>query len=322
VVDVQSLDLSSLAGEDVPSEQVHAGDVLDVTVVTGATGEIPERWPLRVAGGGTVNVPLVGVVPVAGKSLLAAEREIRLASIERGVYRQPTVATQLLKRRTNQVTVLGAVENPGTYSLPTADSHLLAALMAAGGLTQQADPTIEIRHPTFGDHDQPPPPGRPDQVALTSHSATSPERSGTTVQLVDLVEASGTPSAGGHPLRDGSVVTVATRPPRFVYVLGLVNRPSQLELPSNREMRVLDAIASAGGLSITIANKVYVIRRPAGTDESIVIKVSLRSAKMENEANIPLMAGDVVSVEETPATFAAGVVRQFFRVGLSSGIAF
>ena len=70
VVDVQSLDLSRLASADVSSETVQTGDVLDVTVVTGAPGEIPESWPLRVGGDGTVNVPLVGIVPVAGKSLL------------------------------------------------------------------------------------------------------------------------------------------------------------------------------------------------------------------------------------------------------------
>ena len=126
VVDVQSLDLSRLAPAEVSSEIVQAGDVLGVTVVTGAVGETPESWPLRVAKDGTVNLPLVGVVPVAGKSLLGAELDIRQASIERGVYRQPTVATRLVARRTNQVTVIGAVENPGSYQLPIASSDLLS----------------------------------------------------------------------------------------------------------------------------------------------------------------------------------------------------
>ena len=323
VVDVQSLDLSRLAPVEVSREIVQTGDVLDVTVVTGAAGEIPERWPLRVARDGTVNLPLVGLVPVAGKSLLHTELDIRTASIERGVYRQPTVATRLVARRTNHITVIGAVENPGSYQLPVASSDLLSALIVAGGLTEQADQTIEIRHPSLSGQDESLPPAQPqDQVALTSHSTGASAARGSRVELVDLVDASQAPPTGGHPLADGSIVTVVPRPPRYVHVLGLVKRPNQFPLPHNREMRVLDAIAAAGGLAISIANKVYVIRKPSEIDEAVVIKVSLRAAKMDNEANIPLMAGDVVSVEETPATFTVGLVRQFFSIGVSSGIGF
>ena len=55
---------------------------------------------------------------------------------------------------------------------------------------------------------------------------------------------------------------------------------------------------------------------------AIVVHVSVRAAKKSSQENIPLMAGDVVSVEETPATFAVGLLRQFFSVGVSSRVPF
>lgn len=323
VVNVQALDLSRLAQARATSDTIHAGDVLNVAVVTGAVGEVPENWSLRVAQDGTVNVPLVGAVAVTGTNLLEAERAIRNASIERGVFRRPAVSTTLAARRTHRITVMGAVESPGAYQLPVPNSDLLSALVAAGGLTPQADRTIEIRHSRQDKSRLPMPRDPPpDVAALTSYSAAPATAPGAEVELVDLVEASEGKSNTGHALPDGSIVTVMRRPPRFVHVIGLVRRPNQFEMPHDRPVRVLDAIALAGGLSVPIANKVYVIRKPAETEQAIVVKVSLREAKKSDQENILLMAGDVVSVEETPVTFTVGLLRQFFSIGVSSRVPF
>jgi hypothetical protein len=50
------------------------------------------------------------------------------------------------------------------------------------------------------------------------------------------------------------------------------------------------------------------------------IRVSIREAKRDGEANVRLAAGDVVSVEETPATFVLDLMRNFIRFGLSSSV--
>jgi polysaccharide export outer membrane protein len=84
-------------------------------------------------------------------------------------------------------------------------------------------------------------------------------------------------------------------------------------------MRLLDAIALAGGRNLQIADQVHVIRNLEGA-EPIVIEASMRQAKRGGAANLLLAAGDVVSVEETPLTFTVGTIQSFVRFGFTSAI--
>ena len=90
---VQEIDLSRLARTSVQSERIHLGDVLDVTIATGMEQEQPLTWPMRTADNGTVNIPLVGKVHVAGMLLEEAEHAIQQESMRRGLYRHPLVYT-------------------------------------------------------------------------------------------------------------------------------------------------------------------------------------------------------------------------------------
>jgi polysaccharide export outer membrane protein len=321
-VDVQSLDLLPLAQTQATSNMVQVGDVLSVAVISGAVDErSEERWLLRVAPEGTLNVPLVGTVPVAGLDLLDVEQAIGQACVQRGVFRRPAVSVTMDTRRTNRVTVMGAVEKPDTYDLPTTSSDLLSALVAAGGLAERADRIVEIQ-PAL------PPGAAVDLGGLGANVPGQPRASfasyspyaGASVRRVpisvDLVTASSGKDRRGYPLEDGSVVTVRSKPTEYIHVIGLVLRPDQFELPANKELRMLDAIALANGPSVPLANKVYVVRRPPGAPESIVIKSSIRSAKRDARANVLLAPGDVVSVEETPGTFTFVLLRQFFHLGV------
>ncbi len=321
-VDVQSLNLLPLAQTQATSQVVQVGDVLGVSVISGAVADgSEETWLLRIAQDGMLNVPLVGMVPVAGLDLLEVEQMIRQACVERGVFRRPAVSVTMDTRRTNRVTVMGAVEKPDTYDLPATSSDLLSALVAAGGLAERADRIVEIQpaQPRSASADYrnlganvP----QSQQASLASYSPypNSPLRPSPI--RVDLALASSGQERGGYQLEDGSVVTVRSKPTEYIHVIGLVLRPNQFELPANKELRMLDAIALANGPSVPLANKVYVVRRPPGAPESIVIKSSIRSAKRDARANVLLAPGDVVSVEETPGTFTFVLLRQFFHLGV------
>ena len=115
---VHEIDLSQLARASAQSERIYPGDVLDVTIATGMEQEQPLTWPMRTADDGTVNIPLVGNVYVSGMVLEEAELAIQQESIRRGVYRHPHVSVLIKNRRTNQVTVVGAVNEPNVYDLP------------------------------------------------------------------------------------------------------------------------------------------------------------------------------------------------------------
>ncbi|MEX2112687.1 MAG: SLBB domain-containing protein, partial [Pirellulales bacterium] len=118
---------------------------------------------------------------------------------------------------------------------------------------------------------------------------------------------------------DGDIVMVLPEKERVIHVSGLVNRPDQFEIPRNQDVHVLDAIAMAGGIKSPVADKVYVIRRLKDTREPAVIQVSIAEAKRNGDENLRLAAGDLVSVESTPATYFVDTMSTFFHIGLGLG---
>ena len=337
-IDVRTLDLSRLASATANSQLIGPGDTLNMTVVTGAEERQPDAWPVRVNEDGTVQVPLVGSIQLAGLDLQSAQNVVRQTSIKRGIYKNPSVSIGVEQRQTNRVTVLGAVEEPGTYDLDSATSNLLAAISSAGGLGEDASQIIEIRQPkpagTFitpvSESLSPTPTGEPtpaeraaDDLASTSggvqlaSNAAFASAAATDAVRIDLIAATHAPATSSFPLRDGAVVMVRPQTPRFVHVLGLVNRPDQFEIPPSKNLRVLDAIALAGGRSVTIADRVFVIRQSPFGQEPKLIEVSMMKAKSNPAENLMLADGDVVSVEETVATLVLGMFQQFIRVGVN-----
>lgn len=84
----------------------------------------------RVSEAGTVELPLVGEVLLAGKTL--EEAEAFLKEQLRTFVQMPVVNMRLLNFK---VSVLGEVANPGLYEVSTTQLSLLDALALAGDLT-------------------------------------------------------------------------------------------------------------------------------------------------------------------------------------------
>jgi polysaccharide export outer membrane protein len=218
------------------------------------------------------------------------------------------------------VTVVGAVNKPGTYQIPVSSSHVLAAISKAEGMTEDADTIIEIRHPAQGAPGSQAAVGPGVQAQLAGFPsgptpASMPPRS----VRIDLEQATASGQADVH-LEDGSTVMVMQRPKRFIHVMGLVRKPDQFEMNPDHDTRLLDAIAMANGRTLELADKVRIIRMVPHQAEPIVIEASLKQAKHDTAANIRLAPGDVVSVEETPVTFVVGTIREFIRFGFTAGI--
>ena len=299
------LDLSVLAQESMDSRLVYPGDVLDVSIASGLEDEPPEAIACYVSSSGELGLPFNVSVPVRRVPLPQVEQLIRDAYVQQRVFRDPTVTVLLRSRQTNQISVVGAVERPGPYEIPAAGSDLLAALTKAGGLNKEAGTTIEIRHPIDRGG-----------TVLAGYSEEADGQADTV--HVDLVAAMRGTRPRDLSLRDGSVVMVRKQTPQTIYVHGLVPNDGQFELPTDRPLRVTQAVALAGGRDLEIADKVHVTRYVDG--RPVVIEVSMREAKASRDANPILAPGDIVSVEETPGTFVVDFARNFFRFGFSSAL--
>ncbi|WP_162276022.1 polysaccharide biosynthesis/export family protein [Roseimaritima ulvae] len=312
------VDLSQMPRTSAPSEWLQPGDTVEVSIATGVEKGVPSKWKLRLDTNGAVDVPLVGPVPIAGLTPNLASERIRDQSIQRGLYVDPKVTLSVEERRSYQITVVGAVNEPDTYEIPATSCDLMTALTMAKGVSDEASRFIEIRHSAtaIADLANRPTPVGPDGVALVSFQQQAPMAP---VVNVDLANLSSLPPQS-LTLLDGSVVSVTREPKRIVSVIGLVKKPDQVEMPDGEDLTLLDAIARAGGTTLSIADKVHIIRTVPGAGQPVVIEASLSDARSGGVDNMRLAAGDIVSVEETPATVALQTVRSFFRVGFSAAV--
>lgn len=302
------LDLTRLAGPPVSSERIHAGDVLDLSIAGGLGSDAVTEFPVRVNDDGSVWLPEVGEIRVAGLEPGGAEQAIAMACIDRGQFVRPTVNVTMNHQRVNRITVVGGVEKQGIVELPLGDSYLLSAIVAAGGLAEDAGTNVEIRQPAPIDRVAFEPDLPPGASQVRQASATTGTGNSLVTIRVDLVE-SVTGGQGGQYLEDGAVVMVEQREPRPVEVIGLVNEPGQYEYPVNKNLTLLSALALAGGLKNPLADGVIVRRTRGENEEPIVIKASIQKAKYSSAENVLLEPGDVVSVEKSAATVVLDAVR-------------
>jgi polysaccharide biosynthesis/export protein len=337
---MEAIDLSRLSHYATNSELIERGDVLEITIVTNYSTLATTTTPVRVAEDGAADIPLIGPVAVAGLELESAEQAIAAAAIGRGVFQKPHITVTMKRQRSNRVTVIGAVKQPGVYTLTRGASSLLAALVSAGGLTEDAGPEVEIRQSrpiamvgTAG------PAVQPAQQLPGAAGPAAPAMSSPAVPGASLASAAAGPAAPTappilrvnlakaaeegdrqYPVGDGDVVIVSRRAPKPVYVLGLVHKPGEYRLPPNQNLQILDALALAGERTMQIADRVLVIRHVADRPEPVVIEVSVREAKRNDAANLRLAPGDVVSVEETTATLVVRTITDIVRFSFGGAV--
>ncbi len=322
-LDLQTINLSGLTDRSISTDVIQPGDMLDVSMVTDYTKLTTTTTPVRVAEDGTIVVPLVGRIGVGGLEVERAEQLVNSQSIARGVFRNPCITLTMKQCHTNKVTVLGAVNNPGTHVLPRGSTSLMAALVAAGGLGKDAGTEIEIRHTdsrnaTRMASRRPPTAGAEGAASPASYGEPLPAEAPAAVTKVDLAAAA-EDDAIVPKLSDGDVVHVAKRTLPPVHVIGLVQKPGEFPYPPDKQLRVLDALALAGGCSNPLAEKVLVIRHPPGEEEPVRVQVSIQAAKNGRD-NLALAPGDTVSVEQTAMTAMADVIRTFVRVSFGGSL--
>ena len=127
--------------KDVPDAGVAVGDVTlragdQVVVTVPRMEELQSREPYTVTADGSVILPLVGAIEVAGLTLETAERKLNARL--NGIVVNPDANISVVNQRFPYVSVVGEVRSPGRFPMEH-DEGLLAAIALAGGLTEFAD---------------------------------------------------------------------------------------------------------------------------------------------------------------------------------------
>jgi protein involved in polysaccharide export with SLBB domain len=118
----------------VESTTIGAGDVFSLTIV----GEDKLPKDFRVAPDGTVDLPYVHRVQVAGLEPQQIAELVRKKLMDGDVLRDPSVAVDIKEYNSKRVVVLGQVQKPGSFPL-TPGFTLIQAISQAGGFNNIAN---------------------------------------------------------------------------------------------------------------------------------------------------------------------------------------
>jgi polysaccharide biosynthesis/export protein len=113
-----------------PVDKLGVGDAVRVTVYQQAD----LTTDARVTENGTITMPLIGEVKVAGMTAIEAGTQIGEALKSGKFLKNPQVNVAVTTVRSRQVNVLGMVARPGRYPLDESSSKLADVIAASGGI--------------------------------------------------------------------------------------------------------------------------------------------------------------------------------------------
>lgn len=251
--------------EPIPAA-IAPGDMLDVSEY-----HTPEfHSQVRVATDGTVTLPLIGDIHVAGLSEKSAAQAIEKSLVAKGMLLHPLVSVVVTVYAGQDVSVLGEVKRPGIYPY-TMHHRLLDLISAASGLAPDAGSLVDIIHRND--------PKKLHPVAL---------------------DPSGTAAAGIHnpELRPGDTVEVSRA--GLVYVIGDVVRPGGFPVDPSQGLTVVQALSLAWGPSQTAATtKALLIREQKGG--RTVVSLNLKRMLRGKAPDMAIRDGDILFVPDSTA---------------------
>ena len=293
------------------------GDVLGLQLF-----DAPEiSGPLDVLSDGSVSLPLVGSVVLSGLTLKQASTWVRELFSDQLL--RPELQLKVMRPRPIRVSVVGAVERPGLYSLTTNEAvqiegvpasslsgppTLVDAIQKAGGITQQANlREVQLQRRL---------PGTPVRFKLARVNLLELLTKGDQLQNPYLFDGDTIKLGRAEDTPAEALELAATNlSPKVidVNVIGEVNRPGPLKLMANAPL--VQAVLGAGGLKDLRANgsNVELLRiNRNGTASLKRFRFKMGSAP-SNETNPPLRQGDTVRVGRSllaKGSDAVGAVSQ------------
>jgi polysaccharide export outer membrane protein len=248
----------------------------------------------RISSRGDVSLPLLGRVHIEGLSASEAEKRIEEALLKD--YMHSAHVSLFVKERMNQqITLVGAVKQPGTFETQSR-KRLLEVLALAGGLGETAGDTAYVTRKDAN--------GKDNRVFLVDLDALLTQGR---VEMNMMIQG-------------GDLIFVPESD--MIQVDGAVRRPGSFKIDG--DMSIDSAIASAGGLaSYADEEDIKLIRKgKEGAREIVQISLAQINAMKQNpNGNIQgepwrellLRDGDVIFVE------ASGSRSFYSGVGFSIG---
>lgn len=243
-------------------------DLLEIKVI-----EVPDvNGERRVGDDGSIDLPMVGKVPVSG--LTASEVADRIEAVLTAKYVNRANVSVVIKDYANKpVSIIGAVQRPGSLNI-AGRWDLLQAIAAAGGLAPNAGRKIYVLR--RGEN------GLSDRLEIDRDELflRSSER-------------------WNVPIYPSDVVNIPPRTTVKIFCVGEVRSPGALELDSDDRITLLSVIAKAGGFTSRAAKGNIRIKRRGADRKDVELTADYSRIVSGKDPDMELMADDVVIVKES-----------------------
>jgi polysaccharide export outer membrane protein len=238
--------------------------------------EISAR-PYRVGQDGTIRLPILGRLTVAGFNTAEVERD--LLKLMDSYFFDPEIAVSVTDFRSQPVSIMGAVRNPGVIQL-RGPTTIAEAISMAGGLAGNAGNTARLSR-------------RLEEGAIPLETAkpdTSENYSVAIVNLGDIVN--GTNRESNIELKPNDILMVDNA--EMVYVLGQVNRAGGFVLEESH-VSVLQAVAMAQGWTDGASpGSAVILRVVADRKMRHQLKVDLKKVMRGEEEDLMMQPNDIL----------------------------
>jgi polysaccharide export outer membrane protein len=254
------------------------------------SAEISDK-PVRVGSDGTINLPMLGRVKVIGMTVEQLEDELKKRL--QMYIQNPQVSVGVTEYRSQTVSVIGSVRNPGIHQV-RGQKRLIEILSLAGGLADDAGHSLKItRLREWG------------PIPLPGATLDATGRfSIAEVNLKSLIDAKS--PEHNIPVLPNDVVSI----PRgeMVYVIGDVRKSGGFVLKNRDTISVLQALSLAEGLEKTAApKKARILRSTPNAGKRTEIPINLKATLAGDAKDVTLQADDILFV---PGSKTKGALLQ------------
>jgi polysaccharide export outer membrane protein len=259
----------------------------DVIAIKAVDADEISSTSLRIDPSGSISLPMLGRVVAGGLTVERLESEI--SNRLKTYVREPVVAVSVVEYRSQPVSVIGSVGQPGVHQLEGRKT-LIEVLAKAGGLRPEAGNSIKItRKKEWGPI--PLPSAKPDP---------SGEFTVADVSLKDIVQASNPEE--NILIRPYDIISVPRA--ELIYVIGEVKKPGGFTLYERGTISGLQALALADGFTTTASpNKAMLIRR-LRDGSRIEIPAPLKEIMSGKKPDIDVLPEDILFIPTNGAKSA------------------
>ena len=281
--------VSSLFHQQQNIYRLTAGDVLSIQLwaYPEITPPIQDATNIKAVGypidpNGNVQLPLVGSVRIAGKTLAETNRFLRSQFAR--YLKHPDVVVRVLSYEGRRYFVNGQVMKSGQYTLNDQPISIYTALGQAGGIDTKTGDTTNIQLIRNGQ--------------TYNLNSIQLEKQGRSLHNL-LIQANDT-------------IYVNTKQDQKLYVMGESNKSQALAL-REQGMTLSDVLGESEGISPYSASaaRIYVMRTDLNTKQSTIYHLNLSSLGNLALANqFPMQKNDIVYIDATGLTRWQRIMNQ------------